>query len=259
MPNTCDVNNPGPAFEIAPPNGTDPCVQSLNTSGGPPAPCNSMLACCNFFSLIKEGNSTTFIFSAGGPFELPVPGPSTTYVCPPQFTPTFLTAPTTPATFAQPGPLSAEICVPGLPVGTYQAFARMEVRAFTPGTHVQVLFRPNCTDASVEYVVLDYYSPCPPVTTIDVAPDVFLPTDQRTLDANLIVPVTTCNPGFSLLVHTGQQQCAFDTGLTPNIRNFQFELLRLTARDLNSCEGSPLQNNVGTDDIATPSGCIAGP
>lgn len=239
----CDAAvNEGPAFELAIQTGTAPCVDLNTTPNAPPTPCMPE-ACAQFYQLISEGDGTSLAFSAGGPFQLPIPAGPSPYICPPNVQPTVLTNPTDPVNYAKPGILSDVVCIPNMTPGTYHAYTRMEIRDFPPGTHVQVRFLPTCSDISLQYVVLDYYSLCTPYCPPNAPPE-FLPLTNGTIEGELVVPISGCDPGFILVVHSGQQQCDLDTGLEPNIRNFQFELERLTARRL--IPASPLHIWDGT-------------
>lgn len=244
----CD-NNEGPTITVRQGEGTEPCGDPI--PGQPSEPCDPG-ACCNYFKLLKEGEGPSFIFSAGGPFGLHPFITCSPYACPPTFSlvplPVAVPSPNPPVglpTLTTPGPLADVICMPGLPTGTYLAKARVEIHNFNPGNRIVVLYRPDCAVAT-EYVVLDYTSPCGPASAL-------VGFDNQVLTGELAVPNTTCNPGFRILVQNNVcAQCPGQSPAFPYIRNFQFEALRLSNRDIVNCGGSLLDTITALTDLINP-------
>lgn len=235
----------GISVTVDPPAGDDLIESTLDC---PSTPCESTpgtpTECQNSFRTREGMNGDSFLFSAGGPFELGpiVPCPST-FVCPPadvDLVP--LAAPTT-SGFIEPGSLADVICV-DLQPGTYKVEATFTMRCANPGTRVVVHYFPNCTDDTVGFTVLDCAAPCPPFQVAEV----FL--NQTTLQCTgmLAVPNPNCKAGFQILTQVNCAQCALEANAAgntcvPSIENLQLIFTRLTARNLLSTNTTDLISN----------------
>lgn len=245
----CASGETGPEFIFVEPTGDIAC---------PSTPCESTVCagepcaisdCCNFFKGREGDDGDSFLFTAGGPFILgAIPVCSGGYLCPPDDSVSpfqsfqeggvdILTPVGPDLVSVDPGPLDAVMC-PDLPPGTYRSAVRFRLKSAPSGTRVIVLYRPNCDDATEEYVVHDCFAPCPPADSSCVREGSFPFVD---IDCTNFLNVwnPNCQPGFRVMTQTGCSTVGATT-IRPYVENFQMELVRVTSRDLIHCNGAPL-------------------
>lgn len=217
-PCTC---NAVPTTTVVMPTGDPECDGSA-TNPCPPQ------QCCNYYDLIAEGAGLSAIWSAGGPFCLPLP----------EFNP-FCYNGDCPG--CDPPPLDLGDNVPNgatgvlcfdLSPGTYRVSVRAEVRGLLPGAKIAAVYRPDCGDATKEILILGHN---------EVATGCATPLDERTISGELFVEVDGCNPGVRILAIQGCQLPG--GGACPSggtIDNLQVSFQRQSGELRVNCTQSPL-------------------